>query len=298
MFPTSVSLAEFPHDLETICLKCLEKEPARRYQTAQELADELSRFLRDEPIEARPVTRFEQAWRWCRRKPALASLGASLVLVFTLGFSGTLWQWRQERSQTAPARRANRERADQNLYDSDMSLAQHAWDDGDLGRTLSLLEAHQPRTGETDRRGFEWFYFWNLCKGDQRMTLTNHSQAVNCVAFSPDGKRLATGSVGDPVQIWDSATGKIVKTLPEQNVVSLAFAPDGQTLGVGGRDQVVVWNLETEQVVFKHEEALGQFRIAFSPVGTLLVIGKRGGPLFSLETMAAALNFGIMSPVN
>ena len=75
------------------------------------------------------------------------------------------------------------------------------------------------------------------------------------------------------------ATGRIVKTLPEQNVVSLAFAPDGQTLGVGGRDQVVVWNLETGRVVFKREEALGQFRIAFSPMGTLLVIGKRGGPL-------------------
>ena len=66
-----------------------------------------------------------------------------------------------------------------------------------------------------------------------------------------------------------------LKTLPEQNVVSLAFAPDGQTLGVGGRDQVVVWNLETERAVFKREEALGQFRIAFSPVGTLLVIGKQ-----------------------
>jgi eukaryotic-like serine/threonine-protein kinase len=88
-------LPRVPHDLETICLKCLEKEPSRRYHTARELADELSRFLRDEPIQARPITHFEQAWRWCRRKPALASLCAALVLVFTLGFSATLWQWRQ-----------------------------------------------------------------------------------------------------------------------------------------------------------------------------------------------------------
>src|SRR5207237_4227712 len=124
------------------------------------------------------------------------------------------------------------------------------------GYPRSRLQAHLPRHGETDRRGFEWFYFWNLCKGDQRMTLTNHSGVVNCVAFSPDGKLLATGSVGNPVRIWDSATGKIVKTLPEQNVVSLAFAPDGRMLGVGGRDQVIVWNLENERVVFKREDAL------------------------------------------
>jgi hypothetical protein len=58
-----------------------------------------------------------------------------------------------------------------------MSLAQHAWDESDLGQTLRLLEAHRPQAGERDRRGFEWFYFWNLCQGDQRMTLTNHSQA-------------------------------------------------------------------------------------------------------------------------
>jgi WD40 repeat protein len=95
------------------------------------------------------------------------------------------------------------------------------------------------------------------------MTLTNHIQSVNCVAFSPDGRRLATGSVGNPVQICDCATGRIVQTLPEQNVVSLAFAPDGRMLGVGGRT-VVVWNLN-RGAVFKREETLGHSRIAFPP---------------------------------
>ncbi len=80
--------ASVPRDLDTICLKCLEKEPSRRYQTAQELSDELHRFSRDEPILARPVTRHERVWRWCRRHSAIASLAAAtslLVLLVAIG---------------------------------------------------------------------------------------------------------------------------------------------------------------------------------------------------------------------
>jgi eukaryotic-like serine/threonine-protein kinase len=86
---------QIPRDLETICLKAMAREPARRYQTAGALADDLRRWLRHESIQARPVSRAERAYRWCRRNPRVAGLAAALLVVFLMGFLGVLWQWRR-----------------------------------------------------------------------------------------------------------------------------------------------------------------------------------------------------------
>jgi serine/threonine protein kinase len=87
-----------PRDLETITLKCLEKDPSRRYQTAQALADDLAHWLDGEPITARPVTWMERSWRWCRRKPGLARLYTVIaVLLITLGIGGSSFALREHR---------------------------------------------------------------------------------------------------------------------------------------------------------------------------------------------------------
>ncbi|MCI0541751.1 MAG: protein kinase [Verrucomicrobiales bacterium] len=141
-----------PRDLETICLKCLEKEPSRRYQTAQDLVEELDRFLRDEPIHARPVIRAERAWRWCRRKPALAGVGGFaflLLLIVLLGGPIALFQINQKKLE-----------AERNLYSANMKFASEALRDGSIDHAQALL-GPQPANENDSLRNFEWRHLWH-----------------------------------------------------------------------------------------------------------------------------------------
>src|SRR5437667_9218968 len=206
-----VLVAGLPRDLETICLKCLQKEPARRYATAKALADDLGRFLNDEPIQARRVSRTEKAWRWCRRKPALASalvLVVLLVLVVGIGSPIAAYRINQERRK-----------AEAQAYTADMNVVLQAWEEGNLKRAQALLRAHIPKRGEPDLRGFEWRYLWNLCQDESRYAFTNFDQSIGGLAFSPDGTFLAAGA-GHVAKLLDKRTEpehfrKLVpKTLP------------------------------------------------------------------------------------
>jgi tRNA A-37 threonylcarbamoyl transferase component Bud32 len=102
--PTQLQ-SQTPRDLETICLKCLAKEPRRRYHSATELADDLRRFLAGEPIVARPVGRFERGAKWVRRNPVVAALLVAVLVALAFGSGGIYWKYLDAKEQADNARK-------------------------------------------------------------------------------------------------------------------------------------------------------------------------------------------------
>jgi serine/threonine-protein kinase len=142
--PPSRLRSRLPRDLETICLKCLEKESRRRYPGADALAADLRRFLAGEPVRARPVSHGEKVLRWCRRKPVVAGLLAALVLVFLAGLAGVLWQWQRATDNAAQAdRNAAKSKVERDIAEQQRELAE---------RRLNIL---RQRVDGLTRRGHE-----------------------------------------------------------------------------------------------------------------------------------------------
>jgi len=248
-----------PRDLETITLKCLEKEPSRRYQNAQALADELGRFLRGEPIHARPITAPERLWRWGRRKPVLALLIVLLHVVGAAGLTGIVWQWR---------------RAEHQLYVANMNVVQHRWEQNHVSRVRELLK----KTSTSTERGFEWYY-WQRQMHLELKTLRGHTGPILSVAYSPDGQRIVTGSADHTAMVWDAASRKKLLTFRGHTkpVKSVAFSPDGQRILTGSWDgTAIVWDTTngTNLLSLKgHEAAI--FSVAFSTNGQRIVTGSQ-----------------------
>jgi WD40 repeat protein len=293
-----------PRDLETICLKCLQKDPGRRYADAAALAEDLRRFLTGRPIQARPVGWAERLWRWGRRNPLVASLVAALVLVTVLGVAGILWKYldaeqRRQSAVTAEKKaeqrrgeaekerekareetaRANREkeqkdreltRAEHLVYEGNLFQAQLFWEAGNVEAARDRLDSCR-----WDYRGWEHAHLRHQFDETQ-MTLRGHTFWVNSVCFSPDGKRLASAS--DDLRVWDVVTGQQLLIL--QGHRTICFSPDGKRLaGASGDRTVKVWDAATGKELLTLEGHTDAVRsVCFSPDGKRLASGS--GPLF------------------
>lgn len=215
-----------PKDLETICLKCLEKDPGRRYGSARALTDELGRFLNDEPIRARPIGTAARLWRWCRRKPALASLsGAVAVLLVTIAL-GSLWAaLRVETARDVAVQ--ERDRAERTVHELELQTAERFLGEGDSSSAVAIL-ARMLRDQPTNRMAVSWLMDM-LGRFAYPLPQTPAlSHAGRYARFSPDGRLMANASpLG--VRIWDAESGQLVAAASSSpGVHYVDFSPDGR----------------------------------------------------------------------
>jgi len=248
--PPSRLCPRTPRDLETISLKCLEKDPRKRYATAGDLAEDLHRFLAHEPILARPIGSMERAVKWARRRPALAALTMAVMLVTVIGFLSVTWQWRRaERERTEAERQRNETvealaKADRAMYFQRVALADREWAASNVPQARQLLDECPPAM-----RRWEWHYLRRLCQSE-RIVYTAHRTMVWDAAFGADGRRVVSVSsasqgnvlVGE-ARVWDAATGSDAYVL--RNLAGgcsqAAMSPDGRFLATGGGADVRLW---------------------------------------------------------
>jgi WD40 repeat protein/serine/threonine protein kinase len=233
-----------PAELETIVLKAMAKNPGERYATAQELADDLKRFLEDKPIKAKRPSLRQRTVKWARRhKTVVRSAVVVLVLaVAALAVSTVLiWQKNRELSQTLERERQFLERERRNGYFQTIALAERAWSANNLRRMNQLLEYCPP-----DLRGWEWHYLDGLRL--KVFSPLRHDSAVLCAVFSPDGKHIASSSQDGKVTLWDAKSGQRLFQFRahESHARSVAFSPDGQRLATASWDKTVkIWDVQT-----------------------------------------------------
>ena len=281
--PRSID-GRIPRDLETIVLKAIEKEPGSRYQSADSMAEDLRRFLADEPIRARQVSGSERFWRWTRRNPGVAILGGVLTAVLIAATVASLVaasqyemiarreklaneQSQLDRQDAVLARRQaikerdNSRRTSSNLtLEKGIALAQEGHAEEGL---LWMLEAY--KTAPADAEEFKKTARFNLGEWlgqiPKPLKIVSTAGPSTFVAFSPDGQKFASGfspsdlSIATPIDLWDTASGRKLGTLVG-TFAPAAFGRDGKVLfAYADAWRIVALDLATLQVLWTSARA-------------------------------------------
>jgi eukaryotic-like serine/threonine-protein kinase len=281
-----------PRDLETICLKCLEKKPQKRFASAGALAEDLRRFLTNEPIVARPITPWERAMKWAKRRPAIAAMTAAIILAVLLGLSGITWQWREaESARQVAASKADAEAEARRLAESSRQAETEARakaeterdaKDVALQRAESLRLTAQSSAVLSSNPGLALLLAIEGA-GRSKPRLATHNNALLTALTQCRERRTILASALDP------------DTRPQHGVVftSLAISHDGRRFattsvpqsvaGLGrafvSKDNAVrIWDAETgAPVSWFHVTGLTPTAVEFSPDDHLALITFEGG---------------------
>lgn len=259
-------------DLETICLNCLEKEPARRYASAADLSADLNRLLSGHAIQARPSSALYRLSKLARRHPATTALSAALVASVLVVIAVIGWQWKQaaigERAQAVL-----RDSAEAALYSQQLALAHREINSSESLRALEIL-----RDTEPSRRHWEWEYLKQSC--DTYETLAKLGPDTRKVLVSPGGELLAVVSgrwgTDEPgmLAVFETESRKLLyKRIDEFGpIMDVAFSPDSKSIATvsnrfkQGGGQFVLHDARTGEVdAITPFPATGIFGVAYHP---------------------------------
>jgi WD40 repeat protein/serine/threonine protein kinase len=301
-----------PRDLETICLKSLQKEPHKRYASAGELADDVHRFLDGEPITARPTPLWEHVWKWAKRRPAVASLAAGIVAVALAGFLLVTreWlradrEWERAEREAASARNALgeaergrllAEEAEASLaFSQGLSLCEH----DEVGRGLLWLARSLERAERAGATHLDRAIRVNLAAWAEHLPRAlrtfQHGAIVRAVAFSPDGRLLASAGHDGRVCFWEPATGEALAALDHppnyplfgnRTLRDLAWSPDGRLVATGHSDgKTRIWDVAKRTLLWPPFEFGGAeaWKVDFGPGGETLYVMCGDGRLRRLD---------------
>jgi serine/threonine protein kinase len=304
-----------PRDLEAICLKCLAKEPSRRYASAAALADDLGRFPRGQPISARRVSRSERIIKWVRRNAFVAATVAAMLLLLVAGAAVTSMFALQTDRRTASARLAEEQikQGTRDLKARETLIAERERESAEEARLfeqrskeenaklkrasqeLYALLLEQAQSAFAKGSWEEAMQYLERCARNLRgweyqhlrtrfhagTLLGEHTSLVTSVAISPDGKRLVTDYGDKTLKVWDADTGQEIRSLKghSRRVHCVAISSDGKRLVSGSRDNTLkVWDVDKGQELFSLEGHSDDVNcVAISPDAKRIVSGCNDG---------------------
>lgn len=283
-----------PRDLETIVSKAIDRDPQRRYARAQELADDLRRFVDDLPIQARRLRVPEKVWRWANRNRGLAASLATLAAVIMLSLVGLVMatqHFQRMAEQEQELARSNRRQ----LYFSEMQLAANAAERvGGVSLTQQLLQHWIPESPDngiatpSDLRGPEWHYLSRTTRGPSTVLLTDKLMLLD-VAISPDARYIATGGEAETLFIWNVEQRRVEhQTRLSSAITVVDWFADSRGVVVGSRDgslhicrqdAVGEWDVD---MVGSYEQPIRQLSIS-PDGGRLAACGRFGIAVINFE---------------
>jgi WD40 repeat protein/serine/threonine protein kinase len=328
---------EVSGDLDSVVMKCLEKDRTRRYESASGIAADIRRYKNNDPVTARPQTSAYRAQKFIARNKVAAALGSLVLLAILLSLLVTTVSYRSERAarrgEVSARQQAQREasraedealRAARFQYASDMNLARLAVEDGNFFRALQLLNRHRPSTTHAsskipDLRGWEWRQLWKLCQSEEIASFRSASDSVApavasfgaltnsviTVGFAPNGKIAFSGGNDRALHLWDVAAKRQVGLIPhERSVTGAAFSPDGRWLATTTDEELIIREWPSQAI--KSIVPGSWYRVntlEFSPDSKLLAFARftEGAYLWDLEKGSQIANlpadFGWIAPL-